>query len=81
MPSEADGAISLRKNVEVMNKNVTDQVLHLTAKLMSAACSAIVKSAAWVPVIHSLGVHSMPAPGLQAGPVERAMRLIGSTIS
>jgi hypothetical protein len=70
--------MSIRKKVEVMNTNVTDQVLHLIAKSMSEACSGIVEGAAWVPVvhiIHSLGVHSMRVPGLQAGPVERAKAL------
>ncbi len=45
---------------------------------MSEARSGIVEGAAWVPVvhiIHSLGVHSMRAPGLQAGPIERAKAL------
>ena len=70
--------MSIRKKVEVMNTDVTDQVLHLIAKSMSEACAGIVEGAAWVPVvhiIHSLGVHSMRAPGLQAGPVERAKAL------
>jgi hypothetical protein len=53
-------------------------IQHLIAKSLSEACSRILESETWAPVvhiIHSLGVHSMHVPGLQAGPVERTKAL------
>jgi hypothetical protein len=70
--------MSIRKKVEVMNMDVTDQVLHLIAKSLSEARAVVEKGGTWEPqvhIVHSLGVHSMRAPGLHAEPVAKAKQV------
>jgi hypothetical protein len=70
--------MSIRKKVEVMNMDVTDQVLHLIAKSLSEARSVVEKGGTWEPlvhIVHSLGVQSMRAPGLHARPVAKAKQV------
>jgi hypothetical protein len=58
--------------------NVQDQVNKLVAESLSEARSVIEEGGTWEPlvhIVHSLGVHSMRAPGLHAGPVAKAEQL------
>jgi hypothetical protein len=69
-------SMSLRKKVEVMN--VKDQVNQLIAESLSEARSVVEDGRTWEPlvhIVHSLGVQSMRAPGLHAGPVAKAKQV------
>jgi hypothetical protein len=58
--------------------NVKDQVNKLVAESLSDARSVIEEGGTWEPlvhIVHSLGVKSMRAPGLHAGPVVKAKQL------
>ena len=58
--------------------NVKDQVNQLIAESLSEAHSVVGKGGTWEPlvhIVHSLGVQSMRAPGLHAGPVAKAKQV------
>lgn len=68
--------MSIRKKIEVMN--VPDQVNQLIAESLNEARSVVEEGGTWEPlvhIIHSLGVQSMRAPGLHAGPVAKAKQV------
>ena len=58
--------------------SVNDQVNKLIEESLSEARSVVEKGGTWKPlvhIVHSLGVQSMRAPGLHAGPVAKAKQL------
>jgi hypothetical protein len=68
--------MSLRRKITIMN--VKDQVNKLIAESLSEARSVVEKGGTWEPlvhIVHSLGVQSMRAPGLHAGPVAKAKQV------
>jgi hypothetical protein len=73
---ESDASMSIRRKVEVMN--VEDQVNRLITESLSEARSVVETGGTWEPqvhIVHSLGVQSMRAPGLHAGPVAKAKQV------
>ena len=75
MPSGAGGSLSIRKKVEVMNVDVTDQVHQLIAESLSEARSVIQEGGTWDPLVHIVhpqGVQSMFVLGLHAGSNEKS---------
>jgi hypothetical protein len=68
--------MSLRRKIKIMN--IKDQVNKLIAESLSEARSVVEKGGTWEPlvhIVHSLGVQSMRAPGLHAGPVAKAKQV------
>jgi len=58
--------------------NIEDQVNQLIAESLNDARSVVEKGGTWEPlvhIVHSLGVQSMRAPGLHAGPIAKAKQV------